>query len=69
MYNRDKSDEYIRFIYNSRETNENEGGYSMLSSVFQNLVGRESLIAAEDTWALLAIMCLRVAISIYLEQK
>ena len=41
----------------------------MLSSVFQNLVGRESLIAAEDTWALLAIMCLGVAFSIYLEQK
>ena len=34
-----------------------------------NLLGRESLIAADNTWGLLGVMCLAVAFSIFLEQK
>lgn len=34
-----------------------------------NLVGRGSLIAADDTWGLLAVLCVSVFISIWLEQK
>ncbi len=41
----------------------------MLGSFFTNLLGRDSLIAADDTWALLAVMCAGVAVAIYLEQK
>lgn len=41
----------------------------MFSSVFMNLLGRESLIAADDTWMLLSIMCVSVALAIWLEQK
>lgn len=41
----------------------------MLSSIFNDWLGRDSLIAADDTWALMAILCFGVAISIYLEQK
>ena len=41
----------------------------MFSSLFLNLVGRETLIAADDTWMLLTVMCLSVALAIYLEQK
>lgn len=41
----------------------------MLSSFFNNWLGRESLIAPDDTWALLAILCFGVAFSIWLEQK
>ncbi len=41
----------------------------MLSSFFMDSLGRASLIAPEDTWSLLAIVCLGVAISIWLEQK
>lgn len=41
----------------------------MLSGLFNNLVGRDTLIAPDDTWALFAIMCLAVAVSIWLEQK
>ena len=41
----------------------------MLNSVFMNLLGRESLIAADNTWGLLGVMCLAVAFSIFLEQK
>ena len=41
----------------------------MLSSLFMSLVGRETLGAPDDTWSLLMVMCVAVAISIYLEQK
>ena len=41
----------------------------MLSSFFMNWLGRESLIAADNTWGLLGVMCFGVALSIYLEQK
>ena len=41
----------------------------MLSSLFMSLVGRETLVAPDDTWSLLMVMCVAVAISIYLEQK
>lgn len=41
----------------------------MLSSIFQSTLGRDTLIAAEDTWALMAFMCLAVAVAIVLEQK
>ena len=41
----------------------------MLSNFFMNALGRESLIAPDDHWALMMVMCLAVAISIYLEQK
>lgn len=34
-----------------------------------NLLGRESLIAPDDTWMLLSVMCVAVALAIYLEQK
>ena len=34
-----------------------------------SLVGRETLVAPDDTWSLLMVMCVAVAISIYLEQK
>lgn len=41
----------------------------MFSSIFQNTLGRETLIAPDDNWALMAFMCLAVAVAIYLEQK
>ena len=41
----------------------------MLTNVFQAWLGRPTLIAADDTWALLALMCAAVAGAIYLEQK
>ena len=41
----------------------------MLTNVFQSWLGRPTLIAADDTWALLALMCVAVAGAIYLEQK
>lgn len=41
----------------------------MLSSFFMDWLGRESLIAADNTWGLLGVMCFGVALSIYLEQK
>ena len=34
-----------------------------------SLVGRETLVAPDDTWSLLMVMCVAVAVSIYLEQK
>lgn len=40
----------------------------MFSEFFLSVLGRESLIAADDTWALLALLCVSVAVSIYLEQ-
>ena len=41
----------------------------MLSNLWMSLVGRETLIAADDTWGLLAIMCLGVFAAIWMEQK
>ena len=41
----------------------------MLNNFWMGLVGRESLIAADDTWGLLAVMCIAVAGAIMLEQK
>ncbi len=41
----------------------------MLNSVFMNWLGRESLVAADDTWSLMVILCAGVALSIWLEQK
>ena len=41
----------------------------MMTNVFQSWLGRPTLIAAEDTWSLLALMCVAVAAAIYLEQK
>lgn len=41
----------------------------MLSSVFQNAFGRPSLVSPEDTWSLLFVLVVSVALSIYLEQK
>lgn len=41
----------------------------MLGNLFMNLLGRESLIAPDDTWALLALMCGAVALAIWLEQR
>lgn len=41
----------------------------MLSSFFQHTLGRSSLIAASDTWALLFVLLVSTAAAIYLEQK
>lgn len=41
----------------------------MLSSLFMNTLGRETLVAADDTWTLMVILCAGVAFSIWLEQK
>ena len=41
----------------------------MFSDFFLSVLGRESLIAADDTWALLALLCGSVAFAIFLEQK
>lgn len=41
----------------------------MLSSFFEKTLGRSSLIAADDTWALLFVLLLGTSIAIYLEQK
>ena len=41
----------------------------MLNSFFMNWLGRESLVAADDTWSLMVILCAGVALSIWLEQK
>ncbi|MET0017847.1 DUF819 family protein [Oscillibacter sp.] len=41
----------------------------MLSSLFMSTLGRESLVAADDTWSLMVILCAGVAFSIWLEQK
>lgn len=41
----------------------------MFSSFFTEKLGRASLIPADDTWALLAILCVSVALAIWLEQK
>lgn len=41
----------------------------MLNSLFQNWLGRPSLIAPDDNWALLFVLLVSVAIAIYLEQR
>lgn len=41
----------------------------MFRSIFLELLGRETLIAADDTWMLLAVLCLGVTLAISLEQK
>ena len=41
----------------------------MLANFFMETLGRESLIAADDTWALLMLMVASVARAIWLEQK
>lgn len=41
----------------------------MFANFWMNCFGRESLIAADDTWGLLAVLCVGVFISIWLEQK
>lgn len=41
----------------------------MFASFFLNTLGRESLIAPDDTWALLALLMGSVALAIWLEQK
>lgn len=35
-----------------------------MGNFWVNLIGRESLIAADDTWGLLVVMCAGVALSI-----
>ena len=40
-----------------------------MSSFWMGVVGRESLIAADDTWGLLAVMAIGVFFAIWLEQK
>ena len=41
----------------------------MFADFFMARLGRESLIAADDTWALLALLMVSVALAIWLEQK
>lgn len=41
----------------------------MLNDLWMSIVGRTSLIAADDTWGLLTVMCLGVFFAIWLEQK
>ena len=41
----------------------------MFANFWMNCIGRESLIAVDDTWGLLAVLCVGVFISIWLEQK
>lgn len=41
----------------------------MFADFWMNCFGRESLIAADDTWGLLVVLCVGVFVSIWLEQK
>lgn len=41
----------------------------MFADFWMNCIGRESLIAANDTWGLLAVLCVGVFTAIWLEQK
>ncbi len=41
----------------------------MLTNFWMNLVNRETLIAADDTWGLMAVLCVSVFFAIWLEQK
>ena len=40
-----------------------------MTGLWMGLVGRESLIAADDMWGLLVVMTMGVFFSIWLEQK
>ena len=40
-----------------------------MANFWMGIVGRESLIAADDTWGLLVVMCGAVALAVILEQK
>ena len=40
----------------------------MFAELFMKTLGRETLIAADDTWALLALLLVSVALAIWLEQ-
>ena len=40
-----------------------------MSSFWMEAVGRKSLIAADETWGLLAVMAIGVFAAIWLEQK
>ena len=40
-----------------------------MSSFWMGVIGRDSLIAADDTWGLLAVMTIGVVFAIWLEQK
>ena len=53
---------YTYISFNKEELN-------MFNNLWMGLVGRESLIAADDAWGLLALMCVSVCIAIWLEQK
>ena len=41
----------------------------MLSGIFMDMFGRPSLIAADDVWGLLTVLCISVAAAIWLEQR
>ena len=41
----------------------------MFGEIFLTYLGRPSLIGAEDTWALLAALCVSVALCLYLERR
>ena len=41
----------------------------MLNDFFMGWLGRTTLIAADNTWGLLGVMVIGVALSIWLEQK
>ena len=41
----------------------------MFANFFLERLGRESLIAADDTWALLTLLVVSVAFAIWLEQR
>ncbi len=41
----------------------------MLSPIFQSIFGRDSLIAPDDIWGLLAVLCAGVGTAVILEQK
>lgn len=41
----------------------------MFAKLFESWLGRSTLIAADDTWALLALLCLSVGLAVWLEQR
>ena len=41
----------------------------MLTELFTGWLGRPTLVAEDDTWALLALMCVTVALAVWLEQR
>ena len=42
---------------------------TMLTELFTGWLGRPTLVAEDDTWALLALMCVTVALAVWLEQR